>query len=1080
MIKQFSAGDITVRPFNVFKNWTVQSLDTSSVDKYGYGTYYTQFCETNEGQNITASFYPSSSAYYVSATDPINPSGKYFRNIHSLTKTMFYNTNDQFQLFGVEKYGTDNVTGRKEVRKLHDRVYTLALNQTAYGDKIRPNSVGITDQSNVNETFEIFDDGVTNLYITGSHFSTYSKLGGVKNLFERPYYNTGSVRFYVTSSVGTITYLSFDDAIAYKNMGIDVLHDESSVTWSFDPSYARDYFQAENEHFGESVSNWFKYLAVGSSMDRYSLSDARQGYAAIFKYDDQSGAHRLLKKFYCPFTQNSLAQEFSSDSSFLVSIESNNFLMVEQPLFSSSYFEDSFGYSVAVKDDTLAIGSPTGSVCVTTQSNLSGSLCYTSGSYPGFVYVYDKNKGGIDHWGIIEVLTGDSNDDRFGFSVDIDNELLVVGAPGISGSRGGAYVYRKKIYSTETGSCNYFTVTTGSSPGDYPYYVIGNYTWRQEAFLTSSIISTGDSFGCSVAVDSGSIIIGTNKSGNGYAVVFTSSFYSASLNDCPTASWGEYKILTRDNTYGDLDMSSPLYTIDVTSTAISSDGFGKSVDISVPYAIVGCIRDKAFIPYASYSGNASVYGAAYFYKNFEQCEGTASYYKILKTFGNRDYTTNNNYFGTSVSIEGNLAAITSWADKIGRNVDYSSSQFVLEDYSYESTSSQDPNGVLGRVTLYNFDNVNEVWVRAGELKQNKAKNSPANLYGYSVSVSSDFLTVGAPVLNFATASATQSIYDQNIQIFSNFPSNYSGSVFVYPISKYEQNPLVGNVFYKNGFFALTNTASNYQAILSGTGSRGFELKYQGSHTIYEHEYLVGIRPGEFNYSTNPSSLIKNSLEFDVNQDGVFDHKDVDLIMRYLQKKKFFEEFVFDDNGIVLEPDTLKDHSWWNNDILQLESEDVMLFENDEAAYIASSSFNQFTKATLEYIENKLIKTGLLDVDGNGVINTDDGYIISLYYFDMLTPQKLEPLIDSMSTRKYVKDIKEYLNSYCRTDNYKVNPYFLEYQYSSSYDPTGSYLAPFITTIGLYEGNELVAVGKLGRPVKNLVDWPLNIVVRFDT
>ena len=40
MIKQFSAGDITVRPFNTFKNWTVQSVDSSSIDKYGYPTYY--------------------------------------------------------------------------------------------------------------------------------------------------------------------------------------------------------------------------------------------------------------------------------------------------------------------------------------------------------------------------------------------------------------------------------------------------------------------------------------------------------------------------------------------------------------------------------------------------------------------------------------------------------------------------------------------------------------------------------------------------------------------------------------------------------------------------------------------------------------------------------------------------------------------------------------------------------------------------------------------------------------------------------------------------------------------------------
>jgi hypothetical protein len=209
--------------------------------------------------------------------------------------------------------------------------------------------------------------------------------------------------------------------------------------------------------------------------------------------------------------------------------------------------------------------------------------------------------------------------------------------------------------------------------------------------------------------------------------------------------------------------------------------------------------------------------------------------------------------------------------------------------------------------------------------------------------------------------------------------------------------------------------------------------------------------------------------------------DVDLIMRYLQKKKFFEEFVFDDNGIILEQDTLKDYSWWNNDILQTESEDVVLFESDEAAYLASSSFNQFTKTAFDYIEQKLVATGILDIDGNGKINLNDGYLISLYYFNTLNPDNLSELIDDSSTRRYVKNIREYLDKYCRYDPYKINPEFLSYQYSSSYDPTGSYLAPFITTIGLYNSeNQLLAIGKLGRPLKNLVDWPLNIVVRFDT
>ena len=59
--------------------------------------------------------------------------------------------------------------------------------------------------------------------------------------------------------------------------------------------------------------------------------------------------------------------------------------------------------------------------------------------------------------------------------------------------------------------------------------------------------------------------------------------------------------------------------------------------------------------------------------------------------------------------------------------------------------------------------------------------------------------------------------------------------------------------------------------------------------------------------------------------------------------------------------------------------------------------------------------------------------------------------------------------------------FGDYDYSSSVDTTGSYLAPFITTIGLYD-NELnmVAICKLPKPIKSLPDYPLNFIVRFDT
>jgi len=59
--------------------------------------------------------------------------------------------------------------------------------------------------------------------------------------------------------------------------------------------------------------------------------------------------------------------------------------------------------------------------------------------------------------------------------------------------------------------------------------------------------------------------------------------------------------------------------------------------------------------------------------------------------------------------------------------------------------------------------------------------------------------------------------------------------------------------------------------------------------------------------------------------------------------------------------------------------------------------------------------------------------------------------------------------------------FEHWEVSGSTDRTGSFLAPFITTIGLYDDDcNLVAVAKLPTPIKSLHDIPINFIVRFDT
>ena len=57
----------------------------------------------------------------------------------------------------------------------------------------------------------------------------------------------------------------------------------------------------------------------------------------------------------------------------------------------------------------------------------------------------------------------------------------------------------------------------------------------------------------------------------------------------------------------------------------------------------------------------------------------------------------------------------------------------------------------------------------------------------------------------------------------------------------------------------------------------------------------------------------------------------------------------------------------------------------------------------------------------------------------------------------------------------------DYNEYGTTDRTGSYLAPYITTIGLYdEDMDMVAVAKLPQPIKSLPDYPVNFIIRFDT
>jgi hypothetical protein len=104
-----------------------------------------------------------------------------------------------------------------------------------------------------------------------------------------------------------------------------------------------------------------------------------------------------------------------------------------------------------------------------------------------------------------------------------------------------------------------------------------------------------------------------------------------------------------------------------------------------------------------------------------------------------------------------------------------------------------------------------------------------------------------------------------------------------------------------------------------------------------------------------------------------------------------------------------------------------------------------------------------------------------YFIEKLNFSNYTKYINSLSTRNNYDDIIRFLD--LQTGKFTQNlikSNFFNYKFSSSIDPTGSYLAPYITTVGLYSNCDLVAVAKLAQPIKNTGEIPINILVKWDT
>jgi len=162
---------------------------------------------------------------------------------------------------------------------------------------------------------------------------------------------------------------------------------------------------------------------------------------------------------------------------------------------------------------------------------------------------------------------------------------------------------------------------------------------------------------------------------------------------------------------------------------------------------------------------------------------------------------------------------------------------------------------------------------------------------------------------------------------------------------------------------------------------------------------------------------------------------------------------------------------------------VMHFADEDGGQF--SQFEVNFRSTMTIYENEIFLS-VLENEFNVSQNPTAVYEVDSVKKTLVTSRRDKPLHSNQYTTssiyqpgvKYIRN-KDY-PYVSEIDSTQVGS-FDDYFNSGSIDPTGSYLAPYITTIGLYDDElNMVAVGKLPRPIKSLPDYPLNFIVRFDT
>lgn len=353
-----------------------------------------------------------------------------------------------------------------------------------------------------------------------------------------------------------------------------LLHrDPATGNWAQVAQFFPDNSSAGDVLFGSKVAMGNGFCAVSAPLDDENLADA--GAIYIYKYD---GPNPGDWSFYQKVLGTSVGEQQGSSLDYFNELlvagailnsdvtpeagaaylytqtpaGTGNWGLVKKITAPDSNLGDHFGFDVAVSGDR---------VLVTAKDDDE------TGVDAGAAYIFGKDQGGANNWGLIKKITASDadDDDNFGVSADLDGGWAVVGAN------------KDDDKGPESGSAYVFHHNQGGA---------GN--WGQYSKITDYNGKKGEHFGYAVSIQGEHIAIGAR-----WKRVFQSRAGAVFVYHKEVNGWAEFSMLTDpDNLFNDqLGSSVALDNFSIIA-GIPGDDLPQKVNCGSVLTFVGICGDQ--------------------------------------------------------------------------------------------------------------------------------------------------------------------------------------------------------------------------------------------------------------------------------------------------------------------------------------------------------------------------------------------------------------------------------------------------------------------------------------------------------